>query len=338
MLHAEKITKMVPGRTILQDVSLVAEKGSTTALLGPSGSGKTTFLRVLMGLEEIDSGTVSYGGRLMTEGKHLLVQPHERNFGIVFQEFALLPHLNVYDNIAMAVKDRSRKEKDNAINHFLALLHIEDRAHSRISTLSGGEQQRVALARTLAANPDLILLDEPFSNLDKTFRLGIYDELKALLKERETTTILVTHDHVESFYFSDRVCVIKEGRIVQEGTPAEVYERPCNDWVASFVGDVNYLSCKTLRADFGLPCVGDPDDALFLIRPERLLFVDARKGDQSNGQVVQQNYMGGYEMLVVRLDSGATIRLKDYGKTGLNVGSRVRVTCPFPRDLITYKP
>ena len=291
-----------------------------------------------MGLEEIDTGTVSYGGRLMTEGKRVLVPPHERNFGIVFQEFALLPHLNVYDNIAMAVKDRSRKERCDSVNHFLALLHIEDRANSRIATLSGGEQQRVALARTLAANPDLILLDEPFSNLDKAFRLGIYDELKALLKDRETTTILVTHDHVESFYFSDKVCVIREGRIVQEGTPAEVYERPCNDWVASFVGDVNYLSRKTLRADFGLPCGEDADDSVYLIRPERLLFDKARNGDESNGYVMQQNYMGGYEMLVVRLDSGATIKLKDYGKAGLTLGSRVRVACPFPGDLIKCEP
>jgi ABC-type Fe3+/spermidine/putrescine transport system ATPase subunit len=333
MLEARGVVKKVPGKIILDRVDFIAEKGSTVALLGPSGSGKTTLLRVLMGFEEIDAGTVSYNGRLMTDGRSILVRPHERNFGIVFQEFVLLPHLNVFDNIAMAVKGSSREDRQKTVNRFLEMFQIEGKAFSPVAGLSGGEQQRVALARTLAAEPELVLLDEPFSNLDKTFRLQLYDEIKTILMDKGTTTILVTHDHLESFYFSDKVYVIKDGQIIQEGTPAQVYEKPRNAWLASFVGEVNYLPCSTLRSDFGLPCTGDAEDTVYLIRPERMLFRENREADPGNGQVVQLNYLGGYELITVRLDSGVSIKLKDFSKTGFTVGSRISVRCS-PENLI----
>lgn len=334
MLRVKGLTRTVPGRTILEDVDFCAEAGAITALLGPSGSGKTTFLRALMGFEPIDRGTIAYGERPMTDGRRVLVPPHRRRFGIVFQEYALLPHLNVFDNIALGITGVSGNEKKEAVNTFLDLFRIGDKIHASVSTLSGGEQQRVALARTLAASPDLVLLDEPFSNLDRMFRFELYDELKAILRERQTTTVLVTHDHRESFYFSDKVCVIRDGRILQEGAPAEVYERPADAWIAAFVGDVNSLSCRALSADFGLPCGGDPDGVVRLIRPERLSWSLAAGGDPGNGVVLRQHFLGGYLLLVVRLDSGETIRLHDRRKREIRIGARVRVDPPSEEDLI----
>ncbi len=334
MLRVVGLTKTVPGKTILQKLDFTAERGSIVGLLGPSGSGKTTFLRTLMGFEEVGAGTISYNGRILTDGRTILVPPHRRNFGLVFQEFVLLPHLNVAENIALAVRNSSKAAIQETVNRFLAMFHMEDRAHSRVTTLSGGEQQRVALARTLAAGPDVVLLDEPFSNLDKMFRLQLYDEMKTILRERATTTILVTHDHLEAFYFSDRVCVIREGCIIQEGSPEEVYEKPRNSWIASFVGDVNHLSPDTLRSDLGVALDPDPGTAVYLIRPERLSFEAATKGEGGNGRIVQRNYMGGFEMLAVRLDSGALIKLKDFEKRGLPVGSLVRVRCASVDNLI----
>jgi iron(III) transport system ATP-binding protein len=270
----------------------------------------------------------------MTDGKRVLVPPHRRRFGIVFQEYALLPHLNVFDNIALGITGVSGRDKKDTVNAFLDLFRIGDRASSAVATLSGGEQQRVALARTLAAGPDLVLLDEPFSNLDRMFRFDLYDELKAILKERETTTVLVTHDHRESFYFSDKVCVIRDGRILQEGTPADVYERPADAWIAAFVGDVNRLPCRSLRADFGLPCGDAPDGEVRLIRPERLSFRPVAEGDPGNGEALRRHFLGGHELLVVRLDSGVTIKLHDNRKREIRIGARVRVAAPSEADLL----
>ncbi len=336
MLCVKGLTRTVPGRTILEDVDFCAEAGAITALLGPSGSGKTTFLRALMGFEPIDRGTVCYGERLMTDGRRVLVPPHRRRFGIVFQEYALLPHLDVFDNIALGITGVSGHERNVAVNSFLDLFRIGEKAHASVSTLSGGEQQRVALARTLAAGPDLVLLDEPFSNLDRMFRFELYDELKAILRERHTTTVLVTHDHRESFYFSDKVCVIRDGRILQEGAPAEVYERPADAWTAAFVGDVNSLSCRALRSDFGLPCGDAPDGDVRLVRPERLSCRLAMDGDPGNGVVIRRHFLGGYVLLVVRLDSGETVRLHDNRKREIRIGAQVRVDPPSEEDLIYF--
>ena len=260
----------------VDDMSLTLSKGDVVCLLGPSGCGKTTALRVAAGLETLQQGRVVIADEVVA-GAGRIMPPEERSVGLVFQDYALFPHLTVASNIAFGLKGLSGAEKQARIAEALDRVGMSEAASAYPHTLSGGQQQRVALARALAPRPRVMLLDEPFSNLDARLRQRVRDETLHVLKESGTTTLMVTHDPEEAMFMADRIALMREGRIVQEGTPAALYYQPVDAFVASFFGEINRLegvvATGQVSTPFGhLDATGISEGAPVevLIRPEAL--------------------------------------------------------------------
>ena len=232
------LDKAFDGTPVLTGVELDVTPGESLALLGPSGCGKTTLLRLIAGLERPDAGSVTVGSTVMA-GPGAWVAPEKRQVGIVFQDWALFPHLSVGRNAGYGLP---RGERDGPrVGEALTMVGLGDLADRMPDTLSGGQKQRVALARAIAPRPSVLLLDEPFSNLDSALRVGVRTEVHRLLVELGITSIFVTHDQDEAFVLGDRVAIMSSGRIEQVGTPAQIYRSPASRWIAEFVGDVNLL-------------------------------------------------------------------------------------------------
>lgn len=231
LLKIDDLSKSYSTDQGLSHVSLDLQKGEKLSLLGASGSGKSTLLRLIAGLETPDSGRIEFNGKSMID-----ILPHKRNIGMMFQDFALFPHMNVYDNIAFGLKMKKMKTVDikNRVNDMLMLTRMAGFEYRNVEDLSGGEQQRVALARTLAPEPDLLLLDEPLSALDRHLREDLLAELIAIIDQLHLTTLFVTHDHDEAFAIGDYVAVVDKGRIIQQGTRQELLHHPANDRVKEF--------------------------------------------------------------------------------------------------------
>ncbi len=221
------------GSLVLQDINLTLQQGTKLSVLGPSGSGKTTLLRLIAGLEKPDSGTVIFNGQSMND-----YPVHKRNFGMMFQEFALFPHLNVFNNVAFGLKMRGMQKADieACVHEVLLMTGLDSFKTRNIDELSGGERQRVALARTLAPRPDLLMLDEPLSSLDRVLRKKLLEELTNIISKLNITTIFVTHDHKEAFSAGNIVIIMNKGRIEQQGTPEQLVQTPDNQWVKNFLG------------------------------------------------------------------------------------------------------
>lgn len=271
---AQHLTKSFGETEVLRGIDLDVEPGSSTALLGPSGCGKTTLLRLLAGLERPDSGSITIDETVMA-GDANWVAPEKRNVGMVFQDWALFPHLTVGKNVGYGLPRAERSGP--RVADALAMVGMEGFEDRMPSTLSGGQQQRVALARAIAPAPSVLLLDEPFSNLDAALRVGVRTEVHRLLTSLGITSLFVTHDQQEAFVLGDSVAVMRDGLIEQVASPRELYTNPVNPWVASFVGDVNLLSA-TAHADVAHTAIGDialrasMDGAVqVLIRPEDLI-------------------------------------------------------------------
>ena len=285
-LVADGISKAYNGTQALDGAAVSVEDGRCLALLGPSGCGKTTLLRVVAGLETPDAGTVRIGGELLT-GPGVHVPAERRRVGMVFQDAALFPHLSVARNVAYGL---SRSEV--AAGRVVETLEMVDLAHlaqRRPHELSGGQAQRVALARALAPRPRVLLFDEPFTGLDTKLRLRVRTEIHALLRQVGITSVFVTHDQEEAFVLGDRVAVLREGRVRQEGTPAEVYAAPADPWVAGFVGEANLVPG---HADDGVATtllgavpVGRhvAGEVTVLLRPEHLRVAPLEPADASAG-------------------------------------------------------
>jgi sulfate/thiosulfate transport system ATP-binding protein len=239
-----RVTKRFGSYVAVDDVSLAIASGSLTALLGPSGSGKSTLLRIVAGLEHPDEGAVSIHGEDATG-----LAPQERGVGFVFQHYAAFKHMTVRDNVAFALKirKRSRDEIRDRVGELLKLVQLEGLADRYPSQLSGGQRQRMALARALAAEPKVLLLDEPFGALDARVRKELRAWLRRLHEDVPVTTVLVTHDQEEAMDVADRVAVMNEGRIEQTGKPRDLYEHPANEFVMSFVGPANRLGETWIR-------------------------------------------------------------------------------------------
>ena len=234
-----------PPAVALDGVDLAVPAGSFTAVLGPSGSGKSTLLGVLAGTVRPDSGTVHVGGREVdAPGRH--VPPEHRRVGLVPQDGTLFPHLDVAGNVAFGLSGRPRTQRRERVEEMLELVGLASLSSRRPDELSGGQQQRVALARALAPAPDVVLLDEPFSALDTSLRSSLRSEVARVLSDAATTAILVTHDQEEALSMADRVVVLRDGRVVQDATPTEVYRSPADEWVAGFVGDAVLLDGELL--------------------------------------------------------------------------------------------
>lgn len=275
-LEISNLAKSFDGLAVLADVSLTVTGGTTTALLGPSGCGKTTLLRIVAGLETPERGEVAVGGQCLV-GAGVFIAPERRKVGMVFQDGALFPHMSVAENVAYGLS--KAQVAAGGVNDALAMVELTGFGDRRPAGLSGGEAQRVALARALAPQPDLLLLDEPFSSLDADLRVRVRADLVRLLTDLRITTIFVTHDQEEAFVVGERVAVMNAGQILQQGTPAQIYEEPRSEWLARFVGDANLLPAAAhtngATTPIGVVPTQHPLDAsgIALVRPEYLRVV-----------------------------------------------------------------
>lgn len=255
-VRVEHLHKSFGRFTAIRDVSLGVHEGEILGLLGPSGCGKTTLLRLIAGLDTPDAGEIRVGDRCVAAA-NVFVPPEQRSLGMVFQDFALFPHLTVAENIAFGLQQQrlSKQQIQERVAAVLALVHLEGMQKRYPHELSGGQQQRVALARAIAPQPAVILLDEPLSNLDAQVRLQLREELRTILKGTGTTAIFVTHDQEEALSLSDRLAVMRQGKIEQVGTPQEIYCQPASRFVAGFITQANFLpACaegSQVRTDVG---------------------------------------------------------------------------------------
>ncbi|HEX3335082.1 MAG TPA: sulfate ABC transporter ATP-binding protein [Jatrophihabitans sp.] len=243
-IEARGISKRFGDFVALEDIDLSVRSGALTALLGPSGGGKSTLLRIIAGLEKADTGSVVIDGEDATK-----LPPRHRDVGFVFQHYAAFTHLSVYRNVAFGLEIRKRPKSEirDRVHQLLELVHLEQFADRLPSQLSGGQRQRMALARALAVEPKVLLLDEPFGALDAKVRKELRDWLRRLHDEVHVTTLFVTHDQEEALEVSDEIVVINEGRIEQIGSPDELYDKPMNDFVMSFLGPVTTLEGRLVR-------------------------------------------------------------------------------------------
>jgi multiple sugar transport system ATP-binding protein len=265
------VRKAFKGHEALKSIDLEVQDREFCVLLGASGCGKTTLMRIVAGLETETEGDVLIGGRSMKG-----LAPRHRNIAMVFQNYAVFPHMTIAENIGFGLRMRKRPEAEihEQVRRAASLMHIETLLDRYAGQLSGGQRQRVAVARALAVQPDLLLMDEPLSNLDALLRLEMRSELKALLRELRTTTIYVTHDQTEAMSFADRIAVMHEGRIVQYDEPSVVYSQPATRFVGSFIGNppMNFITDTATQASLG--CTPRPGQTLG-VRPEALLPVEA---------------------------------------------------------------
>jgi iron(III) transport system ATP-binding protein len=320
-LEVSGLTKRFGVTTAVDDVSLSIESGEICALLGPSGSGKTTLLRIIAGLETADRGRVRLGETTLCDVEAKISVPAERrSLGMVFQDGAVFPHLDVRRNVGFGL---GRRAPSSVVDEALAMVGLAGFGDRRPATLSGGQLQRVALARALAPRPEMLLFDEPFSSLDVALKVQVRRDVHRLLIETGTTSLFVTHDQDEAFVMADRILIMSEGRMVQFGTPHEVYERPATAWVARFVGDANLLpghatdgTVTTVlgRASSATPTAercAEHGHVVALVRPERIVLGTIRSdSDGAAGTVELVEFHGHDQVAVVRLDTGDEIRVR----------------------------
>jgi iron(III) transport system ATP-binding protein len=331
---------------VLRGVDLQVPAGSLTAVLGLSGCGKTTLLRVIAGFERAEKGEVKLAETVLDNG-HTYIAPERRSIGYVPQEGALFPHLTVAGNVGFGLSRAERRGE--TVAEMLEMVGISRLAERLPHELSGGEQQRVALARALARRPQALLLDEPFSSLDATMRTRVREEVHALLAEQGVTTVLVTHDQEEALSIADSVAVLRDGRIVQQGAPSELYERPADERLARFLGAVNLLDAsfrgdgaETALGRLALrePAPNGADRGLVMLRPEQLevrSLEDERREDEAReglgGRVELCRYYGHDALLHIRAEDPLRAELllaRVAGERALAVGTRVRVLAHGP--------
>jgi iron(III) transport system ATP-binding protein len=293
----------------VRELSLDIERGELLSVLGPSGCGKTTLLRLIAGFERPDAGCVVVSDEVVA-GPGRLVPPEKRRIGMVFQDYALFPHLSVEGNVGFGLSTRPRDERDGLTRRTLELVGLQHKASCPVYELSGGERQRVALARALAPEPELVLLDEPFSNLDASLRAGLRREVELILRDAEATALLVTHDQEEALSLADRVAVMRDGQIVQVGAPVEVYALPATRWAAQFVGEVNVLAGVArgtgVETELGVFDLREPADGSVhvAVRPEQLEL--SARGD-SNAEVIAREFRGHDVLYRLRHEGGKTL-------------------------------
>jgi iron(III) transport system ATP-binding protein len=314
----------------VDDASIAVGEGDIVALLGPSGSGKTTLLRMIAGFEAPDAGRIMIGGRAVA-GPGTWVEPEQRRVGMVFQEGALFPHLTVRANVAFGAARRER------VADCLELVGLPHRADAFPHELSGGERQRIALARALASDPEVVLLDEPFAALDAGLRESLRQEVRRILKAAGTSALVVTHDQAEALSLADTVAVMRDGRVLQVGTPEEVYERPGSRWVAEFLGEADILpgsaaagvvECELGRFHIQPGLEGAVD---VIVRPESVAIArEATAAEWTEARVVERSFYGHDQLVALELESGLRVRSRRLGFPAWHPGDRVRIWIDGP--------
>jgi putative spermidine/putrescine transport system ATP-binding protein/spermidine/putrescine transport system ATP-binding protein len=355
-VELDGVTKSFGKITALNEISLQVRRGELMTLLGPSGCGKTTLLNLVAGFLMPENGQIAIDGRRVTH-----VPTHRREIGIMFQNYALFPHMSVAGNVGYGLKMRriAKPETARRVAEALALVKLEGLQHRRPRELSGGQQQRAALARALVIRPKVLLLDEPFSALDRNLRASMQVEIKEIQRKLGVTTIFVTHDQSEALSLSDRIAVIAEGRIRQLGAPDEIYCQPVDRFVASFVGDVNVLRARLERIDGATaavalgpvrvlvptrPLQGAEPGALvdLFVRPEQLRVAGEGAAVAARGIVTAQVYQGGHTDLYVDAPEAASGRvlLRLPGQGGMSswpAGTRIGIALAAD-TAIAFKP
>jgi ABC-type Fe3+/spermidine/putrescine transport system ATPase subunit len=356
-VHLEGVTKRF-GRTAAVDrVTFTAAAGQLTTLLGPSGCGKTTTLRMIGGFYDPDEGTVRIGTRVVNG-----VPPHARSTRTVFQSYALFPHMTVFENVAFGLRATRvpRATVAPRVREALALVGLEGLASRSSGQLSGGQQQRVAFARALVTRPEVLLLDEPLSNLDAKLRVHMRGEIRALQRDLGITTVYVTHDQEEAMSLSDLVIVMHAGRIEQQGAPHDIYERPASRFVADFIGTSNFVEGRVARAApdtvevaalgttlrLASPrthSVQEGETVLLVLRPEHLFLgdPDTREGVGFDGRIDSVSYRGAAADYVVTLADGTTVSVEHPAPRGAALrapGDAVRVRLEVERAYVVPTP
>jgi len=313
------------------DLRLEAAPGELLTLIGPSGCGKSTTLRLVAGLERPDSGCIRIAGETVARGRSF-TPPERRRVGLVFQDHALFPHLSVARNVAFGIDKLPKDEQRHRVAEMLDLVRLGDLAERYPHELSGGEQQRVALARALAPRPAIVLLDEPFSSLDETLRAQVRADTVAALRETGTTALLVTHDQTEALSCGDRVVVMRGGLIEQADTPQRVFEAPATRFVASFMGDADFLPARVhnalLTCEIGVvstvPGWADSNvDVDVVLRPHEVALAP---DPDATARVVEVEYHGAFVLHTVQLASGRTLRSWQTHSVRYPVGAPVAVS------------
>lgn len=300
IIELRNITKSYGKTPAVTDLSFKIEEGEIFAILGPSGCGKTTTLRLIAGFERPDDGELILGERIVAS-RSTFIPPEKRNVGMVFQDYALFPHITVKENISFGLKDLDEKEKETIVEDMLDFVGLTGLGDRYPHNLSGGQQQRVALARALAPCPIMILLDEPFSNLDADMRTQMREDMLKILRKARTTAILVTHDQEEAFAMADHVAVLNRGKIEQLGTPEDVYHNPATDFVADFVGKADFI--EGIVEDGGIRTgigsflnntdLGNGEKVQLMIRPDDIEI----KPDEKGCAVIRDHQFKGSEVL-----------------------------------------
>ena len=305
----------------INDVNLDIKAGEFFTLLGPSGCGKTTLLRMIAGFNSIEAGDFYFGEKRIND-----VAAHKRDIGMVFQNYAIFPHLTVKENVAYGLKARKvgKKEIEERVAEALKLVQIEHLSDRKPNELSGGQQQRVALARAFVIEPSVLLMDEPLSNLDAKLRVQMRTVIKKLQRRLGITTIYVTHDQEEALAISDRIAVMKDGNIMQIGTPNEIYAKPQNPFVAGFIGVSNFLDCDvdggkvTIQGEITVDIPVKKDytgKGKLSARPEQLFFTESGMP----GKILFSTFLGDFIEYEVELDNGQSLIVNEYTKDTASV-------------------
>ncbi len=332
-LRIDAVSKRFGDQAALDEVSLDVADGEFLALLGPSGCGKTTMLRLVAGFETVSAGTIALGGRVVSgDGVH--VPPEKRRTGIVFQSYALWPHMDVAGNVAYALKVQGlgRAEREQRVRRALDLVGLSDYAARRPAQLSGGQRQRVALARCLAMEPDIVLLDEPLANLDAHLRASMEEEFAAFHRRTGTTMIYITHDQAEAMALADRVAVMDRGRILQAAAPSRLYREPADERVARFIGAGMILPCRIAAGKVtvlgcevsvrGRAEAAPSDAGAICVRAHDLAFADVGIA----GRVERLVYRGGGYLAEVAVDGlSGSLRVETPEPAPVAVGQEVRI-------------
>ena len=308
ILQISNIEKSFAEVKVLSRISFDLYPGEVIVLLGPSGCGKSTLLGIIAGIENPDYGSISWKGKQINN-----IPPHRRGFGLMFQDDVLFPHMNVFENVAFGLKMQKKEGQfiQEKVAETLNLVGLQDLKERDVNTLSGGEQQRVALARSIAPQPGLLMLDEPLSSLDRTLRERLLGEIKRILRELNQTAIYVTHDQEEAFSIADRVILMRDGQVEQTGTPEELYSHPATKYVARFLGLSNLIpgtarienKVQIIDTSIGqIPFTGDiQGSTTLMIRPDSAE-INGTEGFSLHGKIVEKIFQGNLCQVVISIN------------------------------------